>query len=601
MTTAQARPHDRRDGHLDRGSSVLLVLVTMTIIAALVTVGLNRALNTLQYSDTSDDWREALAAAESGVDDYVARLNRDDNYWRTADCNNVAIKGNPAVTGTVSSCGWGASTPLGWKTVLGSSNAAFHYDIDIRDTFVDGTIKLTSTGRVGKRTRSIQVVLRRLGFGEFLYYTVYETTDPANETVYGLDNSTAQNNCARYYWGSTTRRVSTQTTNMSNLSYYCRDINFVTGDRINGPMHSNDAILISGSPQFRGTTTTSYPSCRGATSSSQCYRPNGSTSPTFSRGISYRGEIQLPTSIGDMRQYVTYGAGVPAANVGCLYTGPTRIVFQTTTGTATPMMRVWSKWSGLTGGGVTWSNYSAQCGTTTALQSSAGALIPVPQNKVVMVQNVPQAQTQPNTTSACTTNGIGDSLPVANDFNSTFRSAQCRYGTLYVEGQLKGRLTMTADNDIIVTGDITYNGGENGTDALGLIAENSVNIYHPVQRTSSVDNNGNVVYTYTNLNRNGNRAPLTNVTLSAAVLTLKHSFGVQMYDQGAKLNNLTVFGSLAQRFRGAVGTGSSTSGTGYIKDYNYDSRLRYSPPPYFLDPVESAWGWKTFGEATPKY
>jgi hypothetical protein len=29
--------------------------------------------------------------------------------------------------------------------------------------------------------------------------------------------------------------------------------------------------------------------------------------------------------------------------------------------------------------------------------------------------------------------------------------------------------------------------------------------------------------------------------------------------------------------------------TGYLKGYSYDTRLRYSPPPYFLDPINSQW------------
>jgi hypothetical protein len=29
--------------------------------------------------------------------------------------------------------------------------------------------------------------------------------------------------------------------------------------------------------------------------------------------------------------------------------------------------------------------------------------------------------------------------------------------------------------------------------------------------------------------------------------------------------------------------------TGYTKDYNYDKRLRYRSPPFFLDPISAAW------------
>ena len=45
-----------------------------------------------------------------------------------------------------------------------------------------------------------------------------------------------------------------------------------------------------------------------------------------------------------------------------------------------------------------------------------------------------------------------------------------------------------------------------------------------------------------------------------------------------------------QKFRGPVGTGSGgTISTGFLKDYWYDDRLRYRSPPYFLNPLKSAW------------
>ena len=586
----------------DAGTALITVLVTMTVIIALVSVVLTQSLRTLTFVDRTADWNQSLSAAQSGVDDYLARLNADDGYWRTADCTNIALKGNPTVTGTASSCGWGASTPIGWKKVAGSQDAWFHYDANVASTYVDGTITLRSTGKVNKVTRTIEVVLRRGGFGEFLYYTVYETIDPANEAIYGLNNASAAAACTHYYW-----EPNNPPTSMPRSSS-CADINFVTGDRINGPLHTNDALLVNGNPRFSGTVTTSWPACRAsggvAPPASACYR-RASGTPIFDNGIAYRAEIELPTNIGDLRQYVTASR---TPNPGCLYTGPTRIVFQPTT-SGTPMMRVWSKYS--TG---TLNPGCGSTGTTSGkLGNVSGALVAVPANNLIMVQNVPSTQSTP-ASGACPTyavvgsgstasfNGIGDGLPVANDYNSTLREADCRYGTAYVEGTLKGRVSISTDNDVVVTGDLLYNGGENGTDSLGLIAENSVKIYHPVKQTcTSTRNNVCQSYSYSNLNRNNNRAVLTNITVNAAVLTLKHSFTVQSYNYGAKLSNLRIYGSLAQRFRGPVGTGGSTSGTGYLKDYNYDSRLRYAPPPYFLDPVRSGWGQKTFGEITARY
>ena len=83
---------------------------------------------------------------------------------------------------------------------------------------------------------------------------------------------------------------------------------------------------------------------------------------------------------------------------------------------------------------------------------------------------------------------------------------------------------------------------------------------------------------------------MPNVRIDAAILSLLHSFTVDNYDCGSKLGNLTVKGAIAQKYRGAVGTGGASSGgSGYIKDYQYDDRLQYRSPPYFLDPIAASW------------
>lgn len=552
----------------DRGSSIVLVLTCLTAIALFATVALTASVNTLKKADSSDDWNQALAAAEAGVSDYVARLNKDDQYWQRVDCSNQALKGPKAAA---NSCGWNASTPPGWLKVPSSQNASFHYDVSTETTYSNGVVLLTSTGKVGSQTRTVESRVRRGGFGEFLYYTVYETSDPANETVYGISNSTANTYCPRYNWPSLAaypgpRRPDNRQIGASSTPRYCNTINFISGDVINGPMHTNDAFVVSGNPRFKGTTTTSNPSCR-ASSPSSCYL--GSGSPIFERGISYREEVELPTSLGDLRQFVD---PTKTPTPGCLYTGPTRIKFL-----SSGQMQVWSKYS-------TAADLNPGCGSASALSSTAGATVAVPTDRLIYVQDVPASRTNP-TVSACKTTtgggGIGDNLPIANDINMNLAESSCRYGNVWVQGTLKGRTTISVDNNIIVTGDLTYAGGRAGTDVLGLVAKNSVRVYHPVNSSGA--------------NLTGT---LTNVQINAAILTLQHSFSVQYYDKN-QLGTLSLFGSFAQRFRGAVGTGSHT--TGYLKDYNYDTRLRYAPPPYFLDPVRAGWGQKTFAEVRPRY
>ena len=79
------------------------------------------------------------------------------------------------------------------------------------------------------------------------------------------------------------------------------------------------------------------------------------------------------------------------------------------------------------------------------------------------------------------------------------------------------------------------------------------------------------------------------MTIDAAILTINHSFIVDNYNCGEQLGNLTVEGAIAQKFRGPVGTFGGNGSTGYLKNYNYDDRLRYVEPPDFLEPIQSAW------------
>lgn len=568
--TSTARDRSVRDD----GFALIIVLATMTILMGLLTVVLISSTRTIKTVSSSSAWNQALMAADAGVSDYLARLNADETYWQKVDCANDALKGPTTATNT---CGWGSSTTAGWANVPGGQGAQFHYEVNKTTTPSSGTVVLTVSGKMRDESRTIQVRMRRGGFGEFLYYTVYETVDPENEAVYGYKNADAIAKCPKYYYES---RPSS-----------CSDINFVTGDVFDGPVHTNDAMLMNGSPKFNGTVTTSYPTCNKATPTT-CYRKNGSPTPVFAKGIAFRDPIQLPETIGDLKPYVD----PTKPTSGCLYTGPTRIKIANGSGTTPSTMKVWSPWT---------KTVKAGCGT---VPLNGAANIPIPHDNLIYVQNVPSgfgdpyggASKNPGT-GACPAGWIGDSLPLdgtttTGDYSQTLDESKCTYGTAYLEGTLKGRLTIAAEANIIVTGNTTYSGGRTGTDALGLMANESVKIYHPVRCTnySAADKECNGG---TNLNRPVG-STFADVQLNAAILTLRHSFTVQQYQFGDRLGDLNLFGTIAQKFRGPVGT---TGNSGYLKKYVYDTRMRYAPPPYFLDPVRSAWGVKTYGELTPRY
>jgi hypothetical protein len=135
-----------------------------------------------------------------------------------------------------------------------------------------------------------------------------------------------------------------------------------------------------------------------------------------------------------------------------------------------------------------------------------------------------------------------------------------------------------------------YQGGVAGTDLLGLVANNYVEIFHPVDCTNGNDPS-------CDLNRKSPNSTFTNPIVQAANLSVQHSFIVQHYEAGDDLGTLNVTGVIAQRYRGPVGTFSGPSVySGYAKNYVYDGRLKYLSPPHFLDPVKASWQAVTWGE-----
>jgi hypothetical protein len=180
--------------------------------------------------------------------------------------------------------------------------------------------------------------------------------------------------------------------------------------------------------------------------------------------------------------------------------------------------------------------------------------------------------------------------PAAADYTE---GAGC--GNAYVSGGYSTSLTIAADNDIVIaptttTGPLDWTGLDeditsSNNAVLGLIANNFVRVGHKVNRSASPCKNVS-----TAMDGNG-------INIDAAILSLQHSFINDNYNCGAPLGQLNVTGAIAQRYRGPVGTNGGN--TGFLKNYVYDDRLRYRSPPFFLNPVDSAWGIVRSNEQVP--
>jgi hypothetical protein len=189
----------------------------------------------------------------------------------------------------------------------------------------------------------------------------------------------------------------------------------------------------------------------------------------------------------------------------------------------------------------------------------------------------------------------------------------CGLGNVYVEGTLKGRVTVAAKSNVVITGDLKLAGGINGADMMGLVATNSIEVIHPYMDTFQpyctgttwVKQGGRWVQQCTGYdwkvtsqsedNSWPHRSTSGVLEIDASLQALQHSFMVQTYNQGTYRGKLSVRGSIAQEYRGAVGSGNPPS-TGYLKDYIYDTRLAYSSPPYFPQWVNAVWTVRQFGE-----
>ncbi|MGQ0825745.1 MAG: hypothetical protein ACT4OX_12110 [Actinomycetota bacterium] len=551
----------------ERGMALITVVLGTTILALFATTIVAYAEGSQNLSRHDQDWNAALAAAEAGIDDYIFRLNENANYW-LYDAGNPPPDGNLAFTGWVAVAG-------------GSTTAEFRYDVDASSIGNDGRIRISATGRIGDSERTVHATLRRRSFLDYLYFTDYETKDPASYTGSPFSAATAQTRCAWYYYGGVNaqRDVNGRTDYTGDTDSggaYCTDINFITADNINGPLHTNDAFLVCGSPNFNGDTSTSWSGASGL-----MYRTNSGCSgntPDFANPEDplLADPLTMPPSNSAIKAETGAGLG------GCLYTGPTRIRLN-----ANGTMDVRSPFSLATNNGPCPTNGNG----------------PLPSNGVIYVQNVPSVTTDPNYTSGCPFSVDGRAHPLGFPRPSDLETYVCRNGDVFLEGTLDGQLTIAAENDVVLTWHTQYEDGVSGDDLLGLVSNNYVEVYHPIQCTTANNSSCDLNATLPNGALFGGESNKTNqfedATINAAILSVNHSFWVQKYNSGkaSNLGTLHVVGAISQRYRGPVGTTSGGSMyTGYAKDYVYDQRLQYLSPPKFLDPVQSAWGIATWAE-----
>jgi Tfp pilus assembly protein PilX len=510
----------------ESGFTMLLAIGVLTVTALLSAAVFEAVGGDVQLSRADLDAKRAYSAAQAGLQAYLFQLNSHattSQWWET--CAN-----DTAAAGTVA----GSTTGVyySYKPV----NTCLTTDpVGSLINTATGTLGMEFTGYSGPgcptaggqcQTRTIVASLRTLSPLSFLWYTVYETQDTS---ITG-----ANSGCDRMYYANPAPP--------SGCYIY-----WVTGDKMNGPMYTQDQYLVypSNAPTFGRTKADDIASeadvaSQGAGNSpadicagSNCYNdPNilGTADPSPDP------TVKLPSDNSNL---------LSDANAhGVVLNGTTTLTISGTTATG------------------------ETC--TTSLVSSCTA---------VSINLLTQSIVYANNLSGCNTtyDPTNVSYPSLQISGTTYYYGKC--GDIYVKGTYSTPLTLAAANDIVVSGDLknstdtTGQTNPTGTATAGLVADEYVRVMHDAS-----DN--------------------PDRTIDAAILTLAHSFFVDNYDVGAGgLGSLTVHGAIAQYFRGIVGTVGSP-GTGYLKNYNYDNRLQVVLPPYLFD--LQATEWQVFRESVCK-
>lgn len=621
---------------------VMVILLTIMIVAA---AGL-LATNVIEHDplvQTDVVQHYSYRAAEAGLNAYLAQVNGNSNL---INCTNTSPAGgqcNPSDYDTWTQVDQTTGNGIVpewylWEDPTFCFNPACN--VAPTPTSTLDHVQVVIYGAAGfpghiVYQHTVANLAPASGFLTRVWWSQYEATDPAlrpglqDDCTYDYDNTPAYSGASH--------------------SGACSPVEFANGDQVYGPLFSDDSFYVGGDPTL-GPVTTADPHCLFVTdwanppANGYCTAaPNNGVvqqSPSDAANSAKAQAPQLaPTTDNALAAYAKLD--------GCLYQGPTTITFD-----AAGRMSVWSP------------NTTTEANSNTCL----GLNVPVPNgangNGVIYVQTatpvapaVCVAGANPYDDWTGTANGAQAQVALdggpANYFGAQANN-DCE-GDAFVSdnpggtnadspplpnktaGGIQGQLTVASQNNIVITGNLQYTdcggsfdstvlhpcqynvGGQN--DVLGLIAQNYVEVNHPVVPNCSTVHGRTTCSPITYSGGNGRATqssepacttgqlgipsvalcdPGTNgLTIDAAVLALAHSFTVNnegLYDQGSGASygvgtpengDLVVYGSIAQIWRGAVGIAGPESG--YVKDYDWDNRAQYVSPPYYLTPGTPIW------------
>jgi hypothetical protein len=499
-----------------QGFTTVTLMGVLAVGGLLVAAGFAAVDGDITQTRQDQDYKQSYGAAEGGLQWYLNRMGQDNAFY--VRCTAVpppnateAAPVNQKWSGT-------GADPRIWRNLPGEDA---EYTIELMPA--PGYSACIPNNQYSMVDTDGNLTVRVTGRSRGQYRTVLATMRRSNfiDFIYFTDFETLDPSA--YSDAAETARATAEcSTYRASRTSFCTEIQFAATDVISGPFHTNDNARICGGATFGRNTRDAI-----EISGTPAWVNGGCTAAPNIVGtlVHPANQLALPPSNAALESVV---------QPGYKFKGRTDIRLSGNTMSVT-------------------TGYDVGVVTTTTMS--------LPSNGVIYVNN--------STAGSCSGGFVR-----TQDYSGTGAGAPAACGNAWVRGSYSSDLTIGADNDVIVTDDVTR--GQDGV-LLGLIANNFVRVYHPVAFGGGPGG-------CTNTGDTGGR------TIDAAMLALQHSFIHDNWFCGEPTGDLTVLGAIAQKFRGPVGTGTgATVVTGFRKDYVYNDRLRYREPPFFLDPVQASW------------
>ena len=652
----------------EQGAAMIFVLLWSVVLVGLVIAVTQVAVSQIRPSDDSEKSYAALAAAEAGIEDYLVRLEQP-GYEFTVDADNPAFTtfvpvpgGNTLAEYTYSvdasrvratgelrvfSTGRVGDIERTVETVL-SRRSTLDYvylsDIETPAPDVPGAYS-TRTGSGGTSSTTGRELAERLCTRRW-----YESGPVSPGS--GVGNQRNLNFCqwagiysserisGRIHTNDVWRLQNTDLTGSIDagaISSSCRSVEegllpgepgcpadrrYLTTSESRLNSNSIDAAGWSSRTSFQGDS----------------FRPTDTFDQT-GRNPRYEPILQLPTT-----SLAAAELKARAGESGCIFTGPTRLRFDEVAGRG--VVYVTSPDTKLTGPGCGsgYEDVSIPHTTRTLYLDEFEDLILyvqdvpapgvddpnnafdtsnawMPGSEPTCQQKVSRPSPSGNIYPFVVPSDSGEAVGFAStgqpqgfpsyyaDPSNPWYGNNCSRGDAYVQGNVKGRVTIATDNNIVLTSSLRDStavlSGENrgkpaesSNTVIGLVSGEFTYLYRPTTYDPYAGRGTNA-YPWV---RDWRRSNADNPILNVAILAVDGCFGAQDPYYAARSGNsssrngdIYLWGSLSQKYRCIVGyTG------GYSKSYRYDERLAFLSPPFFSSVFSEPWRTRRTGEVSPQ-